>query len=1383
MCVVRKTGLRHERSMVLFIRQILLTSLLLLRSCETLFVPTLVWGLSALLSYLWECIGQMTSEPLGVLILLFGVTLCSTSATIRQMQRPSLYAGFKKAPRCRPSSPVVSKYGGAAAFLYGEALVSLPVLHGTVAPSAKYSHCYYGPESEIVSSTIESDSIIIQLPMNLILPSVTVKDLRRMVSMHNIQLPSYDRSRAQLSSQLLYHERMCTCGIFVSVIKKTRSGIRNNDQDCGTATSPPSLPMPSALYPTAQIYKGGILAATPLTGESLVAFPVLLGNVSVTDVYYHREYRCEADISLSSIEEGSLIIKLPMSMVISSVTVKEMRRMASLHEIRLPRSCRTREQVIVQLLDHEKVCSCPSFVSVVHPSQIVTVSEDEDFESALICSLDLGPYLVMGELQCGKYEFVAYDVPLPDIPADDVVYVACPTRDMARFVPKEVLQQMCHSHDISVPAFANHFQLFTALRSHICSSSCSVAISQFLRLREPVRVESDEIFPPAPLSRGTAMQIAHDFCKEFLPENFEEQGCAVCGELSLVRNMVTLDPTIHHLNVLVSSHSRLERHDVSDPIVSLQGPVLAAAHKTACPSCSESLANGIMPLLSLANGSWVGEVPDVLSDLSFAEKLLIARIRHNRCLVKVASGRSKMISNCVMYSNPIPEVYNALPPPRKDFEEVLAFLYVGSEPPTADDFRRTPMLVRRNRVKAALEWLKLNHSDYSDIDISWKNLSEYPESGIPVQVISKIVPVTSGNTLPSEMSMHDLDIEKGTSSGLCPFTVTGVSGEELDLMSTETMKAVALRHLESYGKILAIGRSKSPVSMYDNAQSYPQMFPWLFPYGKGGIGQAIHKGLISEDRYKKHLLMYFDKRFQKDPYFPMVAFNHSQIKKAVTGSFLMAAKNNFPDVVARLNRIDSDVLLDIIGRLIKGEHVHPETEQEKLCYTLFKDIDLVGGRVPGSLTSKKYMRNEVWSMTAFQGSPNWFITLSPADSRHPLCIYYAGTDIKFRPEIKCSKERDRLIAGNPVAAARFFHVMIKAFITHVLRWDIDDKDDGVFGKISAYFGTVEQQGRLTLHLHLLVWVVNAISPLQIRERLLAGDEDFQKALLNYLESCQKGEFLTGSMDDMKRRFTADTHSEGIHALHEDGVTRTADNQDPTLLFPIPPPSECCSDGKGTAICDGCDRCDAWWTSFESTVDHLLFKCNVHRCIGKTRKKTGQSNTQSIVTTSGPKGCLDEDDFCTARFPRDTRELSVVDADGHIDIKKMEAMLNTFLPLITFLFLCNIDVTSLLSGSALKAVIAYVTDYITKQTLKTHQIFQSAYDILKISQEELAELIPSDSARRIILKIVNSLTTKSEIGSPFASLYLMDHPDRYSSHPFTLFRWAPFVKHVSACWIT
>ena len=98
------------------------------------------------------------------------------------------------------------------------------------------------------------------------------------------------------------------------------------------------------------------------------------------------------------------------------------------------------------------------------------------------------------------------------------------------------------------------------------------------------------------------------------------------------------------------------------------------------------------------------------------------------------SGMLKIKANVVSHSLPMLKVYAALPPPVEDLDEVLAFIYLGPNVPTEKEFKRTPMLVRRRKVAAALEWLKLNHVDYADLDISYDNLSKYPENQPPVVV-------------------------------------------------------------------------------------------------------------------------------------------------------------------------------------------------------------------------------------------------------------------------------------------------------------------------------------------------------------------------------------------------------------------------------------------------------------------------------------------------------------------------------------------------------------------------------------------------------------------------------------------------------------------------
>jgi hypothetical protein len=44
--------------------------------------------------------------------------------------------------------------------------------------------------------------------------------------------------------------------------------------------------------------------------------------------------------------------------------------------------------------------------------------------------------------------------------------------------------------------------------------------------------------------------------------------------------------------------------------------------------------------------------------------------------------------------------------------------------------------------------------------------------------------------------------------------------------------------------------------------------------------------------------------------------------------------------------------------------------------------------------------------------------------------------------------------------------------------------------------------------------------------------------------------------------------------------------------------------------------------------------------------------------------------------------------------------------MTYLLRCNTDVTSLRSGSAIKGVLLYVSNYVMKPALKTHVIFET-----------------------------------------------------------------------------
>ena len=100
------------------------------------------------------------------------------------------------------------------------------------------------------------------------------------------------------------------------------------------------------------------------------------------------------------------------------------------------------------------------------------------------------------------------------------------------------------------------------------------------------------------------------------------------------------------------------------------------------------------------------------------------------------------------------------------------------------------------------------------------------------------------------MSKFDMEIEEGTTEGPCPFTVHGLTGEEYSTLSITGLKVRALEHLDKNGISVGFHHKVQPESIYNNPQAYPQMFPWLFPHGLGGIRQPQFKSLFSAKAHK-----------------------------------------------------------------------------------------------------------------------------------------------------------------------------------------------------------------------------------------------------------------------------------------------------------------------------------------------------------------------------------------------------------------------------------------------------------------------------------------------------------------------------------------------------
>ena len=226
-------------------------------------------------------------------------------------------------------------------------------------------------------------------------------------------------------------------------------------------------------------------------------------------------------------------------------------------------------------------------------------------------------------------------------------------------------------------------------------------------------------------------------------------------------------------------------------------------------------------------------------------------------------------------------------------------------------------------------------------------------------------------------------------------------------------------------------------------------------------------------------------------------------------------------------------------------------------------------------------------------------------------------------------------------------------------------------------------------------------------------------------------------------------------------------------------------------CTGCKSCIAthsWQNQFNSTVNDILFCSNLDKCPGGIKQyqnKNATNQEKKAVHKYQPNmGCLTNNwGKCKAQFPCKAFEQTEVDIEsGALNIKKQESILNTVTAEVTYHIHSNSDLTCLLCGTATKAAVAYVSDYISKPALKTYLIFEVVKSVFDRNSEMLGgSLDQKEKAHRLLNQIVNNLTSKMEIGGPMASMYLLKNTDHYTSHKFQTFYWPSFVRATRYAW--
>ncbi|CAM2727279.1 unnamed protein product [Rotaria socialis] len=257
------------------------------------------------------------------------------------------------------------------------------------------------------------------------------------------------------------------------------------------------------------------------------------------------------------------------------------------------------------------------------------------------------------------------------------------------------------------------------------------------------------------------------------------------------------------------------------------------------------------------------------------------------------------------------------------------------------------------------------------------------------------------------------------------------------------------------------------------------------------------------------------------------------------------------------------------------------------------------------------------------------------------------------PELlRTSYERAQIIATHPVATAKFFNCLIKSILKClVLR--------GVLGPTKAYFGTVDSQGRGSFHLHLLIWLKHEYTPAQLKENI--QNQDFRDNLLKYLEDVVKEDL---DLFQNEANDGTSTRSDIKVSIQEtDSIT----NEVVPACLSTPNPA--------------------------SGDFHRIFFKDVVRLV-----ETSNIHKHSTTCYKYSKGKSDTSKTYRMRMPRVLGKTTNIDlSTGQITMRRSHPWINNFNEWLISACQSNMDIKFIWSGNDAKALVYYITDYVTKST--------------------------------------------------------------------------------------
>lgn len=544
-----------------------------------------------------------------------------------------------------------------------------------------------------------------------------------------------------------------------------------------------------------------------------------------------------------------------------------------------------------------------------------------------------------------------------------------------------------------------------------------------------------------------------------------------------------------------------------------------------CSECETDLRRNRIPKFAIANGLWVGWLPDLLFNHTTRTEFSMTSLAQSSVYISTvfSSGNRVLKSHSYMFrAKPEPP---AAMLPRNIYESAsYRVAIVGALTSEAKAAVARRFAVNGARVRDLLNFYRAHNQYYASVTIR-NNGQPNDRDGteflhdVPVDQVPGLE-----RRLSNIESRHNTPINEMPEENHFD-TVTDESDAVLLEESVNLLRTGQATEEPDTESLPDIAMYRSSTILGDKDPKYwTHCFPELFPFGRGSLDEPRSRP-ISPKLFITHLLQLSHRRFQQHPTFLLVAFD--VLSRWEGRSVILRRTRVDASLAERVYSVTRSQLADYmkyqndhIAALRRNASLPARPANNANVMALENTIDIAMRSMWASNGERMVARRQVFSMASVLSHASAFWTLSPDTAgTYRIAQLSGNTNIpsglndfleKMQQGTMLTRQQRAAVAGqNPYLCAQHFHRIVRLMIDVVLNYDQTHcrsrKEGGLFGHTEAFFGATEETNAKNLHLHMLIWF-HGVPKTDADFRQLCADHNFKRRLVAFHDSIQSAQF-------------------------------------------------------------------------------------------------------------------------------------------------------------------------------------------------------------------------------------------------------------------------------------